>query len=98
MISNNSITQLYNCTPDQLSEMIDRSVGNQFSKLKKELNPGKPAEKYLTRFETAEMLSISLTTLNDWTRKLILHSYKLGNRTYYKLSEIEIKINNSNIL
>lgn len=98
MVTSNSLFQVFNCTKNDLSEMIDNSVEKQFSKHLQKINPGKPTEKYLTRFETAEMLSISLTTLNDWTRKGILHSYKLGNRTYYKLSLIEIKLNNSNIL
>lgn len=43
----------------------------------------------LTRHETADLLRVSLVTLNDWTNKGILLSYRLGNRVYYKRSEID---------
>lgn len=96
-MSLNSITQLHNTTPDQLTEQILQGVENQFNKLKKDLEPNSK-ETYLTRLQTAKMLSISLTTLNDWSKKQILHVHKLGNRTYYKLTEIETTLNNSNTL
>jgi len=44
---------------------------------------------YLTRQETAELLKISLVTLNDWTRKGIIQSYRIGTRVRYKRSEID---------
>ena len=97
MVVKNSITQLHNTTPEQLTEQILQGVQNQFNNLKKELEPNSK-ESYLTRIQTAKMLSISLTTLNDWSKKQILHPLKLGNRTYYKLTEIENTLNNSNTL
>lgn len=45
-------------------------------------------EKILTREETAEMLSISLVTLWDWTRKNIVPAYRIGNKVRYKKSEV----------
>lgn len=96
-MQNNSITQLHNTTPDQLAELILQGVQNQFNKLKKEFEPTSK-ETYLTRLQAAKMLSISLTTLNDWGKKKILTPMKLGNRTYFKLSEIESKLNNSNLV
>ena len=97
MVVNKSITQLHNTTPEQLTEQILQGVQNKFNEFKKELEPNSK-ETYLTRIQTAKMLSISLTTLNDWSKKQILHPHKLGNRTYYKLTEIENKLNNSNTL
>jgi len=44
---------------------------------------------YITRSEVAELFKITLTTVNDWTRKGILQAYKIGNRVYYKASEVE---------
>lgn len=96
-MQNNSITQLHNTTPAQLTELILQGVQHQFNKLKKELEPTNK-ETYLTRLQAAKMLSISLTTLNDWGKKKILTPMKLGNRTYFKLSEIESKLINSNIV
>ena len=45
-------------------------------------------EKLLTREETAEMLSISLVTLWDWTRKDLIPAYRIGNKVRYKKGEI----------
>jgi excisionase family DNA binding protein len=42
----------------------------------------------MTRKETAEMLSVSLTTLRTWTVQNIIKSYKLGGKIYYKRNEI----------
>ncbi|WP_299159308.1 helix-turn-helix domain-containing protein [uncultured Eudoraea sp.] len=50
----------------------------------------------MTREETAQSLKISLSTLWHWSKKGILPSYGIGNRVYYKRSEIEnslIRIN-----
>lgn len=42
----------------------------------------------LTRKQTAELLSISLVTLRNWTAQGLLPSYQLGGRIYYKQKEI----------
>ncbi len=42
----------------------------------------------LTRRETADLLSISLTTLKTWTDQKILKVYRLGGRIYYLENEI----------
>jgi excisionase family DNA binding protein len=55
------------------SQNIDKTVG----------------EGYKTRKETAEMLNISLPTLNEYTKKRILNGYRVGARVLYKQSEIE---------
>lgn len=47
---------------------------------------------YVTRFEVASMLKISLPTLSEWTKLGWLTSYKMGNRVYYKLNEVESAI------
>lgn len=44
---------------------------------------------FLTRKEVAIMLHISLVTINDWVQKGILKAYKMGNRVYFKASEVE---------
>jgi Helix-turn-helix domain len=95
MVSQKSITQLHFTTPEQLTENILKGVQSKFNELKKELDSS-TQEKYLTRLQTAKMLSISLTCLNDWSKKGILKPLKMGNRTYFKLSDIEEKLDNSN--
>lgn len=46
-------------------------------------------EEYLSRKRTAELFDISFPCLNDWTKKGILKSYRLGARIYYKRSELD---------
>jgi hypothetical protein len=46
-------------------------------------------EGYRTRHETADMLNISLPTLNIYTKRGILTGYRIGKRVLYKQSEIE---------
>jgi len=45
-------------------------------------------DKLLTREETAEMLSISLVTLWEWTRKDLIPAYRIGSKVRYKKGEI----------
>ncbi len=42
----------------------------------------------MTRAQAAELLSISLVTLRNWTTQGLLPSYQLGGRIYYKQKEI----------
>jgi hypothetical protein len=55
--------------------------------IKKNYQPSTP-EELMTRHETATYLKVSLTALWDWNKKGILLSYRIGNRVYYKRSEI----------
>lgn len=87
--------EFYQITPDELIENILNAVQNQINSLRADFQPKQPPQ-YLTRKMTAQMLSISLVTLHDWTRKGILKHYKLGNRTYYRLEDVETALSNSN--
>lgn len=42
----------------------------------------------LTREETSKLLSVSLVTLWDWTRKDIIPAYRIGNKVRYKKNEV----------
>ena len=65
--------------------------------LKESFQPREP-EELMTREETAEYLKVSLTTLWHWSKKGILPSYGIGNRVYYKRSEVESIINKNSFL
>lgn len=49
-------------------------------------NPDK--DKLLSRQETADLLSVSLVTLWDWTKKDLIPAFKIGNKVRYKKSEV----------
>ena len=46
------------------------------------------SKEILTRKEVAELLSIDLSTLWSWTKKGNLKAYGIGNKVFYKYSEI----------
>ncbi|MCL9805861.1 helix-turn-helix domain-containing protein [Flavobacterium amniphilum] len=54
------------------------------------------SEQLLTREETAKLLSVSLVTLWDWTKKDIIPAYRIGNKVRYKRSEILKSLNQKN--
>ncbi|WP_370390221.1 helix-turn-helix domain-containing protein [uncultured Winogradskyella sp.] len=58
--------------------------------IKSEIKQATPTlkDELLTREQTAEVLKISLTTLWNWTKKNKIQSYGIGNKVYYKKSEI----------
>lgn len=47
-----------------------------------------PETEFITRNETAQILGISLPTLNDWTKQGLIVGYRIGTRVRYKKGEI----------
>ena len=82
-------------TPEELSENILKGIKKELCELKEHFQPKDP-ETWLSRAETAKLLSISLVCLHDWVKKGILKPYKMGNRTYFSFKEINEKLYNSN--
>ena len=83
----NSQIYLQGVTLEQFKTVILHGVEERLKELVK--TPEKEEVKYLTRFEVAKLLSISLPTLHDWSRKKILNPYRMGCRVYFKSDEIE---------
>ncbi len=63
-------------------------IRNQLNDLKNSFEPKAPTE-WLTRNEVKEMLKCDLSTVHNWTKKGKLKKYCIGDRTYYKRSEVE---------
>jgi excisionase family DNA binding protein len=74
-------------TPEQINFLF-QELQNQIIELKQFFEP-KTATEYLTRKEAADFLKCDLSTIHNWTKKRRLKSYGIGNRVYYKRSEIE---------
>ena len=78
--------QFIQVSPQELANLIQESV--------KQSLPDFPIQKdsnqkeILTRLETAQLFSISLVCLHDWMKKQIVKPYKVGNKTYFKRSEV----------
>ena len=69
---------------NMIREVFDEKL-NQIQEPKKTTNN----TKYLNRFEVADLLRISLPTLNNWSKSGIVQSYRIGNRILYKTEEID---------
>ena len=80
-------TILHDFSPEQITSLFG-GLQNQLTELKANFQPKVP-EEFLTRNEVAELLKCDLSTLWNWTKKSKLISYGIGNRTYYKRTEIE---------
>jgi hypothetical protein len=78
---------VHNLDVQQLKEIINTTVKDQlndvFESLKREKN-----ESLLTREESFRLLKIDSTTLWYWTKNGKLKCYAIGNRRYYKKSEV----------
>ena len=79
---------LQDTSPEQIVGEIVQGVKEEIASLKKSFQPKEP-EDLLTRKEAKELLKIDLSTLWAWTKRGKLKSYGIGNRIYYKRSEIE---------
>lgn len=88
--------QFISVAPEQLAELIANNVKEQIKDIKPiaELEPLK--KEILTRKEVAELFQVTLVTIHEWIRNKILKPYKMGNKTYFKYSEILETLYNSN--
>lgn len=78
---------LQGTTPLELAELINEGLKNQLEDFKKNFTSTDPDE-LLTRTEACELLKINSSTLWHWTKKGKLTCLGIGNRRYYKKSEI----------
>ncbi|MGY5846624.1 helix-turn-helix domain-containing protein [Salegentibacter sp. HM20] len=83
--------QFIQITPEQLQEAILEGIRLQLESLKKDFQPKEPVE-LLTRTEVAELLKVDLSTIHNWGRSGKLKRHGLGNRVYFKRSEIEASL------
>lgn len=84
------------------STILDKISAEDIYKLFGELNqkieeiksnaPPAISEQYLTRAEVAKMLKCDLSTIHNWTKKGKLKPVGIGNRVYFKLSDIEASL------
>lgn len=82
---------IQNLTIDGLRSIITEIITDVISRQDVKQDDG---NKYLTRQETAELLKISLVTLNTATNRGDLTGYKMGNRVLYDRAEVLTAIEN----
>lgn len=79
-------------TVEELIEKLRQVIDVKTDKIKAALSQP-DHENLITRKEVAQLLRISLPTLNEWTKIKKLQSYKIGNRVLYKRNEVIASLN-----
>lgn len=69
-------------------ENILLELSQTVNSIKQNFEPKQPTE-LLTRNEAKELLKCNLGTIHNWIKKGKLIPYGIGNRVYFKRSEIE---------
>jgi excisionase family DNA binding protein len=85
MIKN--LIQIETINSEQFKREIVSDVINAL-KLSGLKSPDNNDEIYLTRQETAKLLSVSLVTLWDWTKKDVIPAFRIGSKIRYKKSDV----------
>jgi len=80
--------QIISDTENFTKELVSQLKSSLLVELKKEFTPKQPTE-FLTRSAVSELLSVDPSTVDNWARSKKLIRYNLGNRVYFKRSEIE---------
>lgn len=74
---------------EQLKTEISEDVFNKISCLLEKVQTPAPQTEFITRKQTAQILRVSLPTVNDWTKTGKIKGYRIGSRIRYKRNEIE---------
>jgi excisionase family DNA binding protein len=82
------VTQVLHTTQDDLTDSILNGVEEKLNTFKEHFQSKEPTN-WVTRKDVSEILSISIVTVDDWTRKGILTAYRIGNQKRFKRSEVE---------
>ncbi len=80
-INNFNIADLEKAIKNVLHEAVIDAVKDQ-------INPEQKHFSLYSRMATAEILCISLPTLNEWTKSGIIKANRIGNRVLYRLEDI----------
>ena len=81
--------QFIEVSPTELADLIQLGLKKEVENLISELSDNKESGKeFLTRKETAEFFGVSVVTIHAWINEGHISSYKMGNRTYFKRSEL----------
>ena len=78
---------LQNLNTADLTQLIKDGVKSQLDDFKETFNTHNPDE-LLTREETCKYFQIDSSTLWHWTNKGKVTAYGIGNRRYYKKTEL----------
>jgi excisionase family DNA binding protein len=90
-MKNNQLNPItFDSVPTTVAKVFSEvsKIRTQLDELKNSFEPKSPTV-WLTRNEVAEMLKCDISTVHNWTKKGKLKKYCIGDRAYYKRSEVE---------
>jgi hypothetical protein len=92
--------QLIQVTPQELTDLINEALKARFKELYTQIQGIEPKneKEFLTRKETQALFNVSSVTIHEWQKNGILKVYKMGNRSYFKYSELLETLYKSNRL
>lgn len=81
-------------TPEELSAALDpiKRTLAEILEIQKTKQPDQT--EFLSRKDAAELLGVTLTTVDDWTKSGIINRYQIGGRYRYDRNELIIAIKN----
>ena len=80
--------QFIQVSPEELENRICNRFKVEIDNLKSEFQLMQPTE-YVTRTYVKEWLAVDMSTIHNWTKSGKLKAYGIGNRIYYKRTEVE---------
>jgi len=88
--------KINNFSKEDLKSVINEALKFHIDCLKDTvLNSQTDFSEFLTVHQTAEFFHVSKVTIYQWIKDGLLVSYKMGNRTYFKRSELIEQLLNS---
>ena len=75
-------------TTEELERLLDQKLSEHTERMESRLSEKKADDELLTRDETARFLQCDISTLHNWVKKGKLNAYGIGNRRYFKRSEL----------
>ncbi len=82
-----STFQFTSLEPEQLQKQIAATVKLELATFFKDMQ--QQPDEWLTRDELKTMLKVSISTINNWKKSGKLIAYGIGNKVYFRRSEVE---------
>ena len=81
---------------EQLKAEVSETIKKELQSFLQSIQPQKEQAEFLSRKEAGQLLSVSLVTLNEWTKTGIVQGYRIASRVRYKRAEIETALKKMN--
>lgn len=78
--------------PEEFEAFIEKCVSRSVKDELKALSVHPEPNNILTRQETAKLLTISLPTLHDYTKRGLIKAHRLGTKVRYKREDVDIAL------